>query len=403
MSWGENLVMGDSNKNSFLFGLTLTELAFILFFILLFFASLTVKEKTTKIDSLNAYKKIVESIPKFKDKTISEKEIWLKELVEMSNLRNRQQGLIENNNALNKENDAYKKIVELIPEFKDKSELEKKIWLKELVEKNNSHIKNQELIEINKALRERLEEVIKVNTDKLGEVEFLRKQVIGLGGNAYPPCWENPKTKKPEYIYNIIISENGITTFKGYKKYLDEKFLKLPGSNDVLGKSDISVNEFMVKVSGVYQRSKEEECRHYVRIFDEAISKNAYKYPLHRIEQYFYKFEPNNPSYSHFVKEYESTMQITKRDLQNISDFKSISKSSKQLNNKFDETNGKKSTAELMRIVKKRLEYENSLSDNSSVDNLTSKNPVLDSKDTITSPLDLIERLEMLKAPNSNH
>lgn len=336
---------GDNNKSSFLFGLTLTELAFILFFILLFFASLTVKEKTMIIGSLNPFKEVVESIPQYKEKTTSEKVIWLKELVEKSDLSTKQQALIENNNDLNKENEAYKKVVELIPEFNDKTKQEKEVWLKELVAKSDSSIKNQELIEKNKALGERLTEVKQKISEKSGEVEFLRKQIIGLGGNAYPPCWENPKTKKPDYIYNIIISENGVTTFKGYKKYLEDKFLELPGSQDVLGKSDISVNEFMVNVSGVFKRSKEEECRHYVRIFDEAISKNAYKWPLHRIEQYFYKFEPNNPSYSHFLTE----------------------------------------------------------SENSSGDNLIPNSPVLDSKDTITSPLDLIDKLEMPEVPNSNH
>ncbi len=36
----------------------------------------------------------------------------------------------------------------------------------------------------------------------------------------------------------------------------------------------------MEKVSGVFKRSEEEECRHYVRIFDESLSKNAYKWSL---------------------------------------------------------------------------------------------------------------------------
>ena len=79
-----------NNRGNFLFGLTLTELAFILFFILLFFSILAIKEKVEDIDKLReeveSYKKVFEETPEFNKKTIEGKAKWLKELVEKDKL-----------------------------------------------------------------------------------------------------------------------------------------------------------------------------------------------------------------------------------------------------------------------------------------------------------------------------
>ena len=103
--------MEDQNsRNNFLLGLTLTELAFILFFILLFFSALVVRQK---VEEIEVYKKIFEEIiPEFNEKATEEKTKWLRELVEKDKLNTKYQELLEKHKVLN---DSYKKVVAAIP------------------------------------------------------------------------------------------------------------------------------------------------------------------------------------------------------------------------------------------------------------------------------------------------
>ena len=61
-----------NNRSNFLIGLTLTELAFILFFILLFFSTVIIKKKVENIDKfkeeVEVYNKIFVEKPEFNKK-----------------------------------------------------------------------------------------------------------------------------------------------------------------------------------------------------------------------------------------------------------------------------------------------------------------------------------------------
>jgi hypothetical protein len=330
-------VAGENSRSNFLFGLTLTELAFILFFILLFFSTLVIKEKVKDIDKfkeeVEVYQKIFEEIPGFNDKTIEEKSKWLKELVEKDKLNIKYQELMEKHKALN---DSYKKIVQAIPSLKDKTEAEKAKWLKELVEKSNLDAKNKalgkELDKIKKKL-EKLKKVMKLKNEKVASLE---KKIKGLTGNRHPDCWQDKKTKKPEFIYNIILGERGITTHRGYKKYLEKEFQEIPGANNIIGTKDLSIRAFKQKTKSVFNwsvKTAKPECRHFVRIFDETKSKEPYKIPLRGIEHYFYKKE-YRMTYSEFKMNLASPSNSVIRDTKNKTSISSSKRSSQQFSKK---------------------------------------------------------------------
>ena len=245
MNSEEVRMVDHNNRSNFLIGLTLTELAFILFFILLFFSTVIIKKKVENIDKfkeeveeVEVYKKIFVEMPEFNKKTIEEKAEWLKELVEKDMLSVKHQELVQKQKALN---DFYKKSLQAIPGLKDKTEPEKAKWLKELVEKSNLDSKNQAL---NKELTKIKEKIVKIEKEmklKKERIAGLEKKVKGLAGNRHPACWKDKKTKQPEFIYNIILSEKGITTHRCYKKYLEKEFQKIPGANNIIGTKNLSI------------------------------------------------------------------------------------------------------------------------------------------------------------------
>ena len=73
------------------------------------------------------------------------------------------------------------------------------------------------------------------------KVASLEKKIKGLTGNRHPACWQDKKEKKPEFIYNIILGEKGITTHRGFKKHLEEEFKKIPGANNIIGTKNLSM------------------------------------------------------------------------------------------------------------------------------------------------------------------
>ncbi len=326
---------GENSRSNFLFGLTLTELAFILFFILLFFSTLVIKEKVKDIDKfkeeVEVYKKIFEEIPEFNEKTIEEKSKWLKELVEKDKLNSKYQELMEKHKALN---DSYKKIVQAIPSLKDKTEAEKSEWLKELVEKSNLDAKNKALekeLAKNTEKLEKLEKEMKLKNEKVASLE--KK----LAGNRHPDCWQDEKGKY-EFIYNIILRDKGITTYRGYKKYLEQKFQEIPGANNIIGTKNISIREFKQKTRSVFNwsvKTAKPECRHWVRIFDETSSSNrsTYKTPLRGIEHYFFKDE-YKVTYSEFKEIPASPSNSVIRDTKNKTSISSSKRSSQQFSKK---------------------------------------------------------------------
>ena len=136
------------------------------------------------------------------------------------------------------------------------------------------------------------------------KIANLEKKIKGLTGNRHPACWQDKKSKKPEFIYNIILGEKGITTHRGFKKHLEEEFKKIPGANNIIGTKDLSIRQFKQKTRGVFNwsvKTAKPECRHFVRIFDETKSKESYKIPLRGIEHYFFKKE-YRMTYSEFKK-----------------------------------------------------------------------------------------------------
>lgn len=359
---------GQNNRSNFLFGLTLTELAFILFFILLFFSTLAVKEKEVSIDKIReeveAYKNVFEAIPEFHKKSIEEKTEWLKELVEKDKLNVKYQELMEKHKALE---GSFNDLVEVLPAIKDKSEVDKAEWLKELVEKSTLVAKNEAL---NEQLAKIKEKIVKIEEEMSGKKDLiarLEKKIKGLAGNRHPACWKDPQTKQPEYIYNIVLGENGITTHRGYKMYLQNEFLGIPGSQNIIDTQNLTIGEFKQKTKSVFDwsvKTAKPECRHFVRIFDETKSKDSYKKPLRGIENYFFKKE-YKITYSEFKNNLAFSASGTAGDTGKKVNFRSSAGQLKQFDKKDCMSGDRKSMPRQWQDICEGLDGDKYLKDTS--------------------------------------
>lgn len=180
--------------------------------------------------------------------------------------------LVENQ----KSEEAYKLLIESSPEVQ---EIKNKILQYETEFKEISNKISQYEANI-----EQSSNIIK--TCK-AQNSFLVKQ----NGLTLPPCWADQEGK-PQYIYNIILKNDGIWVIdnKIQSRAEDQKQLPLQDFNLNLA---MQPGDFMKAGKGLKAYGNKNECRFYVKIYDQtdANRKEHYKLLKRSVEDVFYKLE----------------------------------------------------------------------------------------------------------------
>ncbi len=146
-----------------------------------------------------------------------------------------------------------------------------------------------------KGITDKVKVLLQNNTDFKGQNKNLRSKLAKVGnGLDHPPCWADSKTGRIQYIYNVVINETSIEFIPGWPESRNKQALVDPHITQIEGK--YYSNKMMWKATyPLYNDSVKQECRHFVRIYDRAKSKNAFKRYLSGIEHHFYKFLSKKP------------------------------------------------------------------------------------------------------------
>ncbi len=287
----------ESNKSkSSVLDTSLTELAFIFFFILLLVSVWKLNEQESKLTDLEkdnqrqakiianseAVSALIESIKeevgednfeeyfteiaKLKDRVqrAEQLEVELQEArSELSYFENEITDLIEDGNK--------EKIIE---EMKEVAAL--KTLLAEVSPKGATPT-------------ETLKQILVERNDALGQNTNLRQQIVKLGnGLVHPPCWADAKTGAIEFMFDVTILEDGVVFARGWPDARNEQAMANPVIQAVLGEYKDNAAH-IAKTRPIFDESVKNSCRHFVRVSDKAISKDAFKKQLLAIELHFYK------------------------------------------------------------------------------------------------------------------
>jgi hypothetical protein len=126
-----------------------------------------------------------------------------------------------------------------------------------------------------------------------GQIKNLQSQVDdckGLGkGSSYPPCWADAITGRPEFIYDVEITDNGIIMRSTNLPHRQNEMKKLPLGGIIVDK-EVSVINFKKMTAPLYNWSVNNNCRFFVRLFDKTGPTQKVIYKLHRqaVEDHFY-------------------------------------------------------------------------------------------------------------------
>ena len=124
-----------------------------------------------------------------------------------------------------------------------------------------------------------------------GRVSALsNKLLVGGKGTDHPSCWYVEGTTKPEYIFDIALTNTGLIIRRRNLPHLKRELEPLV--NNVAFERDLSPNFFRKATRPLFEWSVYEECRFFVRAFDLTgpAEKAIYKSHLRTLESHFYKY-----------------------------------------------------------------------------------------------------------------
>lgn len=276
-------------RHSFLLGMTLNELAFLMFFLLMLLSTTALHQKAEQLEQEALKNKNLElEIAQTK----KDLDASFKRLQRLENAITRIAGLgssptraqldqafeklqaIENINQLVTEIDRLKKEQQrtepLQIELKRIDPSAPPVQtLKTLIEKNRMAQSEQQNLR--------------------GQFHFLRRQ-LKSNGLDHPPCWADPKTGNIQYLYRITIYEHTIKIEPVWPDSRSQDLKSIPGARALAGQT-LGLEAFKSQVESVYHWSKARDCRHFVRIHDDPMTtKHAFKKALLTIESVFYKY-----------------------------------------------------------------------------------------------------------------
>jgi hypothetical protein len=275
---------------------SLTELAFIFFFILLLVSVWKLNEqesKLTELVTLNKNQQLIiqstqavsELIEKIREQVGEDNfEEYFSEIVKLKERVERAKQLeLELQRQESDLNLLKNKMVEI---FKSEeieqaiAKIEEIARVKELI---STALPNES--QLDKALNMLLIQL----RDAKGQNNNLRQQIVKLGnGLDHPPCWADSETGSIEYMFDVTILEDGVTFARGWPDSRNEQAIADPNIAGVIGLYNNN-EEHLMKTTIIYEDSVKNSCRHFVRISDKAISKDAFKKNLLAIEKHFYK------------------------------------------------------------------------------------------------------------------
>ena len=275
--------------------MSLTELAFIFFFILLTVSTWKISSAAEKLQTSEEEKQVLEQ----EVSQLSESLATASQVLSGSDNFDPQELFLE----LKAGRNATEQLEKALQEKADAEE-----QLRELTDQLPSEYSSEELIRqlreyqgIAQAVRDyglddpdklsiAVTELMEQLNDAKGQNVNLRNKLVAVGnGLDHPPCWADPETGSIQYVFDVIINEDSVEFKAGWPDSRDGQALNNPNISKIPGV--VSNNsELWARTDGLFQESVSNNCRHFVRIYDHAQSKKAFKNYLLGIENHFYKF-----------------------------------------------------------------------------------------------------------------
>jgi len=320
-------ILNSIKQDDRVFQLSLTEIAFILIFILLFLLGYLIQQNKAEIEALNnkvnSYKNIEvqlqalnalkvdlermlinlgirkpdEALSKLIDaKSLEIEKIQVKKSLEevdqkLTALEEIKKTIKEDLKSDNPNSDRY---IEALEKSKSISKLLKDTLNKDIPpEKEAEEIKSilSQYKEQNAAGSTPVAYIKKENSDLKGQIIFLKRKLDANGGRDFPPCWADENTGRVQTLFTITLLADGIEITKAWPEIRESDAMSLPNIENLISGNTIPYSDFGNEISGIFNISKQAGCRHYVNLRSQITDAVQSDRARLMIENYFYKIE----------------------------------------------------------------------------------------------------------------
>lgn len=130
-----------------------------------------------------------------------------------------------------------------------------------------------------------------LNTTK-GQMQNLRRKLDAAGkGMEMPACWADSSSGRVEYIFDVALTSKGLVIHDNKIAHRAQDQAELPVSA-IKFDAEMSLGDFRDQTRMLFDWSVSNECRFFVRVFDQtgASEKQLYKEHLRVLEEHFYKY-----------------------------------------------------------------------------------------------------------------
>lgn len=292
--------INQSEHKSSVLDTSLTELAFIFFFILLLVAVWKINEQEQKKDELaqqilneqaraENYEVISQLVEQIKAQTGTDSvdELFselVKATTENSSMKSELEALKTQLEDQSAKLESYEQNLSEVLASEDKEVIAETL-------KTYAELKHKldSVSEQGGDAAEALDNMLIQLNDLKGQNNNLRQQVVRLGnGLDHPPCWADSDTGAIEYVFDVVINEDNTVLYAGWPDNRAQQALSDPKISTVPGVYS-SKEELWLKTRALFNESVKNKCRHFVRIYDHASTKDAFKNKLLAVENHFYK------------------------------------------------------------------------------------------------------------------
>lgn len=275
-------------RRSFLLGMTLNELAFMMFFLLMLLSIATLHRKTEQLAQESQKNSELRQELSQAQQNLDQS---FKRLALLESVVGRIGGLGPNasrellDQAFQKLQTADP-IDQLVGEnSRLKAELQQIQTLQKQLQQIDPEAAPSQTL---KVLLEKSRTARQQRQNLQGQLQYLQRRLKG-NGLDHPPCWA-ASDGAIQYLYRITIHRRRLTIERAWPDSRNDDIRSIPGASALPGQS-LTLDAFSHNTATIYRWSLTHACRHFVRIRDEPqTSKDDFKKALLAIESVFYKY-----------------------------------------------------------------------------------------------------------------
>jgi len=175
----------------------------------------------------------------------------------------------------------------VINRLKDQNDLENKVkYINDVLEKHN----DSSYLFSNDNDNDKKDPTLASNKEVEGlrnQIKYLQKQVQ-KNGTVHLPCMIDD-TGTSIYLFKLFLRDDNIHVQLGWQDEVAELSKDIPNLDKLVDQT-LTLNRFMDLTKPIFEQSIQNECRQFVYLEDETISKKEYKRKTLTIQHHFYKY-----------------------------------------------------------------------------------------------------------------